>query len=516
MVFGAWAARAVAAVALTAAAWPAQAAWVRVETDKFIVYGRGGERAVAAYATKLNTYDAVLRRFHPSTLERKPNTKVQVFMVGQRDELRHVRPGLNRMIAGFYSATNEGVYAMALRDGGLGEDDVMFHEYAHHFMLENFPAAYPAWFVEGWAEYFMTTEIKPDVIKVGGYNVGRVYGIFGETWIPLEDLLSKTSFQLREQKRDVYYSLSWLLMHYMRSDDARAHQLDAAIKDIAQGKDPVKSLEAATGQSIAELTKSLRKYQKLQILGLKNPGIPVPMTVAELPKSADDLLLDNLRLILSQTGAVDADFLASVRRKAARHPGDAFAEQVLARAEFVMGDVAAGEAIMTRRLAASPTSYEDLLLAGTGQLIAGIRDPKAREARFRAARPIFAKTYAQNKTDFRPIYAYALARSIEPGFPTDNDMNALMEARHLAPAVQELSWRAGMALIQKGRREEAERVLAPVINNPHAGRAADRARELLKSGRVAASDLEEPEDDEERPPPSPSAPPQPGPAKPAT
>ena len=60
------------AAMLMATAWPAQAAWVRVETDKFIVYGQGGERAVAAYATKLNTYDAVLRRFHPSTLDRKP------------------------------------------------------------------------------------------------------------------------------------------------------------------------------------------------------------------------------------------------------------------------------------------------------------------------------------------------------------------------------------------------------------------------------------------------------------
>lgn len=492
-----------AGLALILFAAPAQAGWVRVETDKFVVYGQGGEKAVAAYATKLTTYDHVLRRFHPSTLERKPNTKVQVFLVTSRDDLRRVRPRLNRMIAGFYMAMNEGVFAMAVKDGGLGEDDVMFHEYAHHFMWENFPAAYPAWFVEGWAEYFMTTEITASQIKIGGYNVGRAYGIFGETWIPLEELLSKTSYETREQKRDVYYSLSWLLTHYMRSDPERAKQLDAAIKAIAAGKDPVKSFEDATGQSMAELTQALKKYQKLQILGIKNPGTAVPMTITTLPKSADDLLLDELRLILAPTGEVDGDFLAGVRRKAARYPGDRLAEQTLARAEFVMGDVAAGEAIMKRRLEASPDDLEGLLLAGTGQLMAGMRDPKAKAARYKAARIPIAKAYALNKNDFRPLYAYALARSTEPTFPTENDLKALMEARYLAPAVQELSWRAGMALIQKGRRDEAAVVLAPVINNPHAGRAAARARELLNSGRIGVLDLKTEEDEEPPPPPAP-------------
>ena len=55
-----------------------------------------------------------------------------------------------------------------------------------------------------------------------------------------------------------------------------------------------------------------------------------------------------------------------------------------------------------------------------------------------------------------------------------------------------------------------QRVLAPVINNPHAGRAAARAREMLNSGRIGELELDEPEDDEEPAPPG--APP----AKPAT
>lgn len=495
-----------AAVFLLAA--PAQAAWIRVETDRFVVYGQGGEKSVRDFATKLTTYDWVLRNFHPSTIDRESPTKVQVFLLASEGDLKRVRPYSRKYTMGFYNAMNEGVFAFAVKSEGLGADDILFHEYAHHFMLENFPAAYPAWFVEGWAEYFMTTEITKDQIKVGNYNQARAYSIFSQAWLPLEELLSKTTAETRSERMNVYYSQAWLLTHYMRSDDTRAKQLDTAIKAIADGKDPVKSLESATGGSVADLTAALKKYRKLPMLGIRNPALTPQMTVSIMPRSADDLLLDEMRLVLSSTGRVDADFLASVRRKAARYPGDALAERTLARAEFVMGDVAAGEAIMQRRLDAGPNDVEDLLLAGTGQVMAGIRTPGQREARYRAARPLLAKAYQLDKDDFRTLYAYALSRSIEPVFPTDNDLAVLTEARYLAPAVQENSFRLGMALLKKGRRDDAAKVLAPVLNNPHGGRAAEQARTLLNQGRLGTLDLEEP-DDEEPGSPGPQATPTP-------
>lgn len=484
---------------------PAQAAWIRVETDRFVVYGQGGEKSVRDFATKLTTYDWVLRNFHPSTLERKSPTKVQVFLLADQGDLRRVRPYLQKYTLGFYSAMNEGVFAFAVKSDGLvGADAVLFHEYAHHFMLENFPSAYPAWFVEGWAEYFMTTEIGKDQIKIGGYNPARAYGIFNETWLPMEELLTKTTGETRPGRTNAYYAQAWLLTHYMRSDDTRARQLDAAIKAIADGKDPVKSFESATGGSLADLTAALKKYRKLPTLGIRNPNLTPQMTVTPMPRSADDLLLDEMRLVLWPTGRPDPDLLASVRHKAARYPGDALAERTLARAEFVMGDIAAGEAIMKRRLDAGGNDVEDLLLAGTGQVLAGMRTPEQREARYRAARPLLAKAYQLDKGDFRTLYAYALSRSIEPVFPSDNDLAALTEARYLAPAVQENSFRLGMALLKKGRRDDAAKVLAPVLNNPHGGRAAQQARTLLNQGQLGTLDLEEPEDDDTSPPGAPA------------
>lgn len=489
---------------MLAFAAPAQAAWLRVETDKFVVYGQGGERSLRDFATRLDTYDQVLRRFHPKTLDRKPATKVNVVLLNGTDELRRVRPNMRRHTQGVYIAMNEGVYAFVNKQQGLGSDDVLFHEYAHHFMLENFPAAYPAWFVEGFAEYFMTMDIKPKEIRVGGFNDARVYSIFAQQWVPIEELLSKTTAETRPERTNAYYAQAWLLTHYMRSDPKRAEQLNTAIQAIANGQEPLTAFQAATGMTSAELTTALKKYRRLQIIQLtgKMPDPPA-MTVTTLPRSADDLLLDQMRLILAPTGQVDAEFLEGVRRKAARHPGDAFAERVLARAEFVMGNVAAGEAIMDRRLKSNPNDVEDLLLAGTGQVMAGLREPAARTQRFKAARPLLGKAYGLEKNDFRILYAYAFSRSIEPGYPTDNDLAVWLEARHLAPAVQEISLRTGLALLEKGRRDEAARALAPVINNPHGGRAAAQARALLNAGGkgVDLDAAREPEEEAEEPQP---------------
>ena len=224
-----------------AVAQPAWAKWYRVETDRFIVYGEGREERVRAYARKLQMFDATLRVFHPSTKDKVPATKLQLYLVSGESDLRRTRPRLPPTVTGYYDANNEGVLAVVNVDAGFQADDILFHEYAHHFMLENFPTAYPAWFVEGFAEYFATTEITPGMIKVGGYNEQRVFSILAYSWLPWDEVLGKATGETRRDRVHVYYGQAWLLTHYMRSDAQRADQLHEAIKAIAAGAQPVKA-----------------------------------------------------------------------------------------------------------------------------------------------------------------------------------------------------------------------------------------------------------------------------------
>lgn len=489
-------------VLLPAHAW---ADWRRAETDRFIVYGQSREALVREYAEKLTTFDAVLRKFHPSTADRLPHTKLKVILVKDLGELRRIRPDAGPNIGGVYIPMNEGLFAIVRMDAGEYRDQFLFHEYTHHFMYEYFPAAYPAWLVEGWAEYFMTAEFERNGdVTVGGYNPMRAHTIFNQRWLPAEQLLRQRPGELGRAERRAFYSQAWLLTHYMVSDRERSRQLDKAIGAISTGTEPVKAFTEATGKTTEQLTEDLRRYRKLPRALVKNP-LPNPpaIQVTTLPASADDLFLDEIRLLFSSTRRPEPELLEDIRRRAARHRGDPLAERVLARAEFMFGDVSAGEATVQKLLAARPDDVEALIAAGWGQLYAGLRDPAGRTKRFAAARPLFAKAYQIDQRDFRPLFGYAYARSVDPSFPTDNDIKALLEARMLAPAVQETSLRAGIALLQKGRRDEAAAVLARVVNDPHGGAMAAQARAALAGRRVSQADADAAAAEEAATPPEP-------------
>lgn len=479
-----WAAA--AAALLLAPASAAQAAWYRAETDRFVVFGEGREAQVRDYAIKLTVFDRVLRQLNPVAAERPAGSqKVEVYLIRGVGEMRRIRPESTGMVGGFYVGNNEAMFAVAdLDQPGLGAQQVLFHEYAHHFMLANFPAAYPAWFVEGWAEYYQTVEITPAQIKIGDYSENRVMGLWLGRWLPVEELLTKRVGDLRGDERGAFYAQAWLLMHYMRSDPERAAQLNTAMRAIARGEDPLAAFTAATGAEPRQLDKRLQRYRKLQLILFDNTQPEPEVKLTELAASADDLLLENLRLMTSALEPVDTRLLEQIRAKAARYPGDRLAEMTLARAEFTYGDVDKATAILDRRIAADPKDEDALVLAGVGQYIAGNRYPGQKPDRLKAARRYFGKAHELDQTDFRVLYHYARSRVLEPSFPTDNDIAALLQARALAPSVGEISLYAGAALMRRGRKDEAARVLAPVLNSPHGGGGVTAARAIMEGRSV--------------------------------
>ncbi|HEX2561969.1 hypothetical protein [Phenylobacterium sp.] len=494
------------AALLMAPASGAQAAWYKAETDRFVVFGEGRESQVREYAVKLTVFDRVLRQLNPVAADRPAGGKVEVYLVRGQGEMRRVRPETNGMIGGFYVGNNEAMFAVADVDQpGLGAQQILFHEYAHHFMLANFPAAYPAWFVEGWAEYYQTVEITPAQIKIGDYSENRVMGLWFGRWLPVEELLTKRVADLRGEERGAFYAQAWLLMHYMRSDAERAAQLNTAMRAISRGEDPLAAFKAATGAEPRQLDKRLQRYRKLQLILLENNQPDPDVKLTQLPASADDLLLENLRLMTSPPEPVDTRLLAQIRAKAARYPGDRLAEMTLARAEFTYGDVDKAHAILDARIAADPKDKDALVLAGVGQYLAGHRHPAQKPDRLRAGRRYFGKAHALDQNDFRILFHYAKSRALEPSFPTDNDIAALLQARALAPSVSEISLFAGAALMRRDRKEEAARVLAPVLNSPHGGggvlaakaimegRSLDEALSLAKQPAAAAPPPAKPE-----------------------
>lgn len=254
------------------------------------------------------------------------------------------------------------------------------------------------------------------------------------------------------------------------------------------------------------LTSALRKYHKLPMYKFPDFALDEPqVTISSMPPSADDFLLIGLRLAGADPRQPDLALLADVRRRAARWPGDRLAELTQARVEFLYGEVAAGEAIVKRLLDLDPKDVEVLLLAGNGQIAASLREGADQAARLRKARGHLIQAYRLDKADYRILLAYSFSRQLEPGYPNDNDVNALLQARGLAPSVQQSSVMAGAALLQLGRREQAVKLLSIVGNDPHGGPMSAQARALIEGKSLEeAAQVAAAEDDAPPPPQTPA------------
>jgi Flp pilus assembly protein TadD len=466
--------------ALLTAAGPAIGAegWLRAETERFIIYGEGDEALVRAYVEKLTSYDSALRAMNPAVKSRPETQKLEVYLVRTPAALQRVWPKARSDIAGFYTATPGGVFAIVQTRSGLKADEVLFHEYAHHFMLENFPAAYPAWFVEAWAEYYMTAEIRGDAVMIGGYNPNRLAWLQQASWIPLEKVVGGAPANTSTADGSLYYAEAWLLLRFLMATPERAVQLNAYLTAVSRGDDSARALQAATGKTMTRLRydiAAMRQLERVQIRPKPDPQASA-VRIESLSASAGALLLDRVRLA-TQPG--DSAYLANLRVRAAAFPGGRVAELTLARAQFADGDGAAAEATVGRWLTANPDDLEALRTAADGELAMARRNPATAGPWVLLARGRYVRAFKIEPSDYRTLVGYVVSRLGEPAFPTDNDVDVLLTAQELAPAVPDIRLLAAYALLRKDRRRDAEQVLAPVLNSPHDPESAARAQALL-------------------------------------
>ena len=159
---------------------PANAEWWEARTEHFVIYSQDNERDTRAFATDLENYDHALRSLQATKFEpiKADWQRVAIYRTGNVDFISRLRPGA----AGFYLPQMNPAAFTPVRDNkwsdsiikrdsrtDLDPRSVLFHEYAHAFMLQNYPTAYPSWYREAFAETVATIDLRPD----GTFHVGN-------------------------------------------------------------------------------------------------------------------------------------------------------------------------------------------------------------------------------------------------------------------------------------------------------------------------------------------------------
>lgn len=454
--------------------------WTKAETRHFVVYSNGDATALRKSAENLESFDDMFWTLYGLEPPSEPEAKLKVYLVGSTPDLRRVAPTMSANVAGFYSASPDETFAVVIRGAG---QTVIQHEYVHHLMLRHFPGVYPAWFVEGYAEYLMTADIDAKSADVGKPDEGRQYDLTNNKWLPWTDVLGEEVSGIPAAKRFQFYAQAWLLTHYFLSEPARMPQFQAYIAAVSNGEKSVDAMTKATGMTPQALEKALRLYYSgaphyREIDRSKRPKPEV--TITPMPASAE-LMLEDLDVRTGVPEASKASLLADIRARAASYPNDAFAQVVLARAEIVLGDPAVGAAILKKRMAADPRDVEALALEAQRLVAEGDADQARQQADYDQAGVLLAQAFKLDPTRYQTLYAFAETRRLDPHYPSDNALQALLISFKQAPQVATIRMATAQALIARGKKAEARALLLPLVNDPHGGGAAEAAKAMLKS-----------------------------------
>ena len=170
------------------------AQWREVETAHFLIVSESPPAQIEKFAERLEKYDKLMR-LATGTAQDDP-VKVRIYEVASTAEIEKALGLDNSGVAGFYDSNPLGPYAVTprkTREGGryFTPALVLHHEYAHHFMLQYFPAIYPSWYTEGFAELIASSQELEDGRMGYGMPAKHRGNEIAAYWVPLQELLTK-------------------------------------------------------------------------------------------------------------------------------------------------------------------------------------------------------------------------------------------------------------------------------------------------------------------------------------
>jgi tetratricopeptide (TPR) repeat protein len=481
-------------LALFGLASSANAEWRRFETAHFIIYSESSDKQVTELATGLESIDGLMHMATGLSADVEP-VKVRIYEMGDEGAVQAALGQANSGVAGFYSSNIFGPFAVTVRkaysaEGSFTRELVLHHEYAHHFMFQYFPATYPGWYVEGFAELIGSSKILPDGRVAYGWPAKHRGDAIAYEWVPVRDVLLKPPEKLSMD----WYGQGWAMTHYLTFANDRSQQLRQYLAALTAGKSPQEAV-AAFGD-LDKLNREAHAYVSRGTFEYKPVKVPLREPVIEsveaVSPAESELIPETIAFNDDDLGSYRkaskreeererrARVLAHVRAKAARYSNDPYALYLLAEAEAAAGNSTAAETAVDRLLAVRPGHVrglvrKSLLLSNAATKLSGeARQQKATQARQLAI--------AANKADPNEPLAFVAFYQSFHSTGRETPRNAL---EGLEAAVATLPGNTGVRQLlvdeyaAERRWADAIRTLAPIANDTHESPLRQAARERM-------------------------------------
>ncbi len=468
-------------LAMLAIATPAHSQWREATSANFIVYSEGSEAEIRAFATKLEKFNFVLRTYHGVTADPSPN-RLRVFLMPTIHGVQRYAPGA----AGFYIRRARGPMMvgtrrnLSARGTSIDPESVLLHEYTHHFMYQYFPATYPTWYSEGFAEFWGATRLlENDVVEVGQPANYRYGSFAANRWLHARRLLTAQSYA-DVPELDLLYAQGWLLVRYMFDDTQTRQQVQTYLNAINSGRTYQQAMDESF-DDLGRLNSDLFSYagrRILQVVRLPFRTIDVgDIAVRTLGPAEQALVHSEILLSRGIPTSQMNDFARDLRNVAGRFPDDPHALRMLVETERLAGDNAAALAAADRLLSIRPDDPRGLMYKGLIEAEALRSAGNSDEAAWDAARASILRANRAAPNDPLILEAYYDSFAMAGTLPPESAQNALFTAMERAPSDDNLRYRVAADFEQRGMIEAAIATIRPAAYVvPHRGDESERER----------------------------------------
>ena len=477
-------------------ATPASAEWRAYDTQHFVIYSDDGEKNVTRLAERLESIDGLMRMATGLGSAVDP-VKVRIYEVASDNEVEKALGLTGTGIAGFYDSNILGPYAVTPRKtffqtGSFTAELILHHEYAHHFMLQYFPAIYPSWYTEGFAELIGSSKFLKDG-KIGyGMPAKHRGSAISFNWMPLTELLTKPPEKVGPY--DVY-GQGWALAHFFTFAPGRSAQLRQYLTGLQAGKSSAEAAQAAFGD-LGDLNRDAHRYLRAGSFAYRPVAVEIARPVIKNSRAlgAGEAALipeviafrDDELSVYRKAGERERelkkrqDNLANIRQKARQYAADPFALHFLAEAEYAAGNYAEAEAAADRLLALQPDHVRALVRKSLAMnQRARALDAAARTRTAAEARRLALRANKADPDDPLPMLAYYQSFTLAGEKPTRQAVSGLIEVVRLLPRDTAIRQLLVDELAGQKRWAEAAAVLMPIANSPHRSPRRDAAQEQL-------------------------------------
>ena len=456
----------------------ANAAWHEATSNHFIVYSEGSEQEARDFAAKLERFNFVLRTMRPPPAGSTPGLRLRVFLLRNQNAVQELAGG---GVAGYYVPDARGLMLVGTRQReGMSSDirsgrniveidpeSVLFHEYTQHYTFQYFPAAYPVWYSEGYAEFWGSTRILDhDVVEVGAPANHRFSTFSALGWLPLNRVLSAHNYsEAPGENIFLLYAEGWLIVRYLFDHPERQAQINEYLRLVNQG---VEFSEAARRAipDMGAFDSALNAYSgggRFSLARLPFRTIDVgPIAVRALRPAEEALILDEIKVSQGYRQTDAAGIANTIRGKASRFPDDPFAIRLVMETQYLAGNNAEAAAAADRLLAIEPANARALMTKGLVQMNGLVAAHSNDQAAWGAARQLLTRAVNAARQDPVVLSAYYQSFRMQNIVPPEGAQNVLYDAMELAPSDDDLRYALARDYESRNMIPEAIAIIRPV------------------------------------------------------